>query len=617
MSTSGDAKPKLLTLQDYLDNFPFPEIRPNQREALEQICDAYNSGYRYVVLEAPTGFGKSPVAVCVASTLGSSYTCSATKELQTQYMTDSPYLQTVKGMGEFTCLVREDFERENNFHCSECGPNATFLECQHTTVVHAPCRSNQPGYSVVYDHGKLIDRGCRYKSALIDYQLVHPGTDNERVVFTGNIESQVFNQRDPWLHFTSLTNPRSNFRPCQYFDQRNKGLLATHSILNYSNFQIFLRISDGFIPQKDLLILDEGHLIENEVVRFAEIAVSKRALSRYLRPINVKFIEKFIQKQAYNDDIKAFWVDRFLNPLYDRLLADIPYIESSERRIQAEEYMNNLEWKIYNLDSDPDNWIVTDIDIQKHKVKFKPLDVSKFCGPLLTKCRKNLIMSATILDVDTFCRSIGLPRDQVKFIAIGSDFPIENRPIYPLNVAYLNYASIHSEQVQRLLVQIIDKIMNKFDDKKGIIHTTSYDQVRFIQKYLSVQNQKRLIASDPKIKRDDIIADHINNDNSGRPSVLISPSMKLGLDLKDDRSRFQVIVKVPYPNKGDRWTDMKRERDPAWYDWQTALSLVQAYGRSVRSKDDWAYTFILDSAFKTFLMKVRGILPIWFTEAIR
>jgi hypothetical protein len=32
--------------------------------------------------------------------------------------------------------------------------------------------------------------------------------------------------------------------------------------------------------------------------------------------------------------------------------------------------------------------------------------------------------------------------------------------------------------------------------------------------------------------------------------VLISPSFNTGLDLKDDYARFQIIVKVPYPNKG-------------------------------------------------------------------
>jgi Rad3-related DNA helicase len=120
-----------------------------------------------------------------------------------------------------------------------------------------------------------------------------------------------------------------------------------------------------------------------------------------------------------------------------------------------------------------------------------------------------------------------------------------------------------------------------------------------------------LIATDPKIKRELIVSDHFNND--GR-TVLISPSMRLGLDLKDDRSRFQIIVKIPYPSKVGRWTDVKRDRDSAWYNGQTALALVQAYGRSVRSKDDWAYTFILDSAFDGFIS--RNKLPTWFTEAI-
>ncbi|HEY6883678.1 MAG TPA: hypothetical protein VI278_06535 [Nitrososphaeraceae archaeon] len=38
-----------------------------------EICDAFNSGYKYVILEALTGFGKSHVAIAVAPALGSSY----------------------------------------------------------------------------------------------------------------------------------------------------------------------------------------------------------------------------------------------------------------------------------------------------------------------------------------------------------------------------------------------------------------------------------------------------------------------------------------------------------------------------------------------------------------
>ena len=129
--------------------------------------------------------------------------------------------------------------------------------------------------------------------------------------------------------------------------------------------------------------------------------------------------------------------------------------------------------------------------------------------------------------------------------------------------------------------------MDYHANEKGIIHTTSYSQVNFIESLLSDKNRKRLISTDPEIPRDEIIAKHYNNDNNN--SVLISPSVHTGFDLKDEQSRFQILVKVPYPSFGDRWIKKKQMLDGGkWYRWQTVLKIVQAYGRSVRSKDDWA-----------------------------
>jgi Rad3-related DNA helicase len=122
-------------------------------------------------------------------------------------------------------------------------------------------------------------------------------------------------------------------------------------------------------------------------------------------------------------------------------------------------------------------------------------------------------------------------------------------------------------------------------------------------------------VTDPEIQRDEVIAEHANN--STKPTVLISPSLHTGLDLKNELSRFQIITKVPYPNKGDRWTNAKRQTDQEWYYWQTALKLIQAYGRSIRSNEDWAKTYVLDSAFGYFIKKNKNILPDWFTQAIK
>ena len=121
------------------------------------------------------------------------------------------------------------------------------------------------------------------------------------------------------------------------------------------------------------------------------------------------------------------------------------------------------------------------------------------------------------------------------------------------------------------------------------------------------------MVTDLEIQRDEVISQHAN---STKPTVLISPSLHTGLDLKDQLSRFQIITKVPYPNTADRWTKAKRQMDPEWYYWQTVLRFVQAYGRSIRSKEDWARTYILDSAFTSLVRKNKNMFPDWVIRAI-
>jgi Rad3-related DNA helicase len=262
--------------------------------------------------------------------------------------------------------------------------------------------------------------------------------------------------------------------------------------------------------------------------------------------------------------------------------------------------------------------MVSDIKKENYevvKVELKPLDTSRYCNAVFEKCSKTMIMSATILDHEEFCRNVGLDPEKVKFIQVSSDFPLEHRPIIPLNVAYLNYSNLQSNEVKMALAKAVDNLMTLHKKDKGIIHTTSYEQLNFIKENVSQANARRLVVTDPEIQRDEVIFEHTSS--TVRPTVLISPSLHTGLDLKDELSRFQIITKVPYPNKGDRWTDAKRKMDTDWYYWQTALKLIQAYGRSVRSKDDWAKTYILDSAFGYFVKRNREIIPDWFVQAIR
>ena len=180
-----------------------------------------------------------------------------------------------------------------------------------------------------------------------------------------------------------------------------------------------------------------------------------------------------------------------------------------------------------------------------------------------------------------------------------------------MNVAWLNSKNMIDNLPN--IAKTVNNIMSIHKNEKGIIHTTSYFQLEFIKNNLNKENLSRLIETGPNTDRIEILQKHSRDH---RPTVLISPSFYQGLDLKDDLSRFQIIIKVPYPDLSDKKVAALRKKDMNWYLWNTVVRLTQTYGRSIRSKDDHASTYILDSNINYLLRNANEMFPAWFTEAI-
>ena len=134
-----------------------------------------------------------------------------------------------------------------------------------------------------------------------------------------------------------------------------------------------------------------------------------------------------------------------------------------------------------------------------------------------------------------------------------------------------------------------------------------------IANYLKKNIRSKRILTHNSDNRDEILAKHIS---SKEPTVLLTPSMTEGVDLKDDASRFQIIVKVPYPYLGDPIIRKRMSKNDKWYPMKTAMTIVQAYGRSVRSIDDSAITYILDSDWKRFYRQNKDVFPAGFHECL-
>jgi Rad3-related DNA helicase len=105
--------------------------------------------------------------------------------------------------------------------------------------------------------------------------------------------------------------------------------------------------------------------------------------------------------------------------------------------------------------------------------------------------------------------------------------------------------------------------------------------------------------------QDEVLQDHSLDENG----VLLSSSLWEGVDLKDDLSRFQIIAKVPYSNLSEKRTKVKMQKFPLWYKSQTVTKLLQGLGRSIRNEEDWAITYVLDSATSDLLIRSKPMIP--------
>lgn len=507
--------------------FPFASYRKGQKEALEQARSAFKRGKRFVVIEAPTGSGKSAIAVTMAREANTAFVLTAQKLLQDQYVRDFPDMALMKGRSNYPCLVAP------------------------THAAAAPC-----------------------------------------------IAGRKFPECDD----------------CPYFVAKDVAIAADNAIMNYAYYLAELNYSGGFGP-RDLLVLDEAHNAEASLMSFIGIRIDETALRR------VGIAEKI--PSVFEDEGYFDFADELMPYLKSRAReletqlkqggANAAALEQLKNKQYLDGQFKRLELMLYSRDENDVEWVVERGRSQDGTwLNFKPVTVADFAQDLLfTFGERVLMLSATILDAPTYLRSLGIAPKDAEVIRVASDFPPENRPIYLRPVARLT-----RHYIEKDLPKLVAEIAELFDahpNDKGVIHAHSYKIAAYIAQHLPKHCQKRLVSHFSADGREAALDKH---SRSRAASVLLSPSMTEGVDLVDDLSRWQVICKIPYPYLGDPQVKRRKRLDPSWYDWRTALTVVQAYGRSVRSADDFAVTYVLDADFGSFLKRQRKRLPAWFLEAI-
>jgi Rad3-related DNA helicase len=307
------------------------------------------------------------------------------------------------------------------------------------------------------------------------------------------------------------------------------------------------------------------------------------------------------------DDIAYSYADKIKNIKESTIFKNEPdyeLISKLERR-----YDKAAQAKI-DIATDKDNFIVNDpvkdLNGNFRTISVKPIDVSKFANSFF-ETEYQIFMSATI-DKQNFCDNMGFKKEDVAFVDTPkSPFPINHRTIDLLNIRRLSYGSTEDDEIE--VIKTIDRILDEHSTERGLILTSSISRCQKILRYLSPKNTRRIRICHSKNK-DDKTQDEVITEHASDPTgVLLSSSLWEGVDLKDELSRFQIIAKVPYPNYKEKRTKAKMAKFPLWYTSQTLTKLLQGFGRSIRSEDDWAKTYVLDTAANNVFFKAQQMIP--------
>lgn len=404
---------------------------------------------------------------------------------------------------------------------------------------------------------------------------------------------------------------------CAYKKKKEEFIDGSLGVTNFAYFLNETKFS-GKIPKKQLLIIDEAHNLPDELSKFIEVSFSE------------KFAKSFLDVNIPSGMTAKQFTDWVHESYYPVLLAKKTAFEEGmgryvglSEKIQSGELMklsrkmdllSGHEAKVKTFLSiwDNENWLMEEIPPDEksgRKVQFKPIDVAPYAdGYIHSWGEYVLLMSATLLDIGGYKTLCGISDSNSSELIIPSPFPHENHPII-----YAGVGSMGNNEIEYTLPKIADavrEILKTHPKEKGIIHCGSYKIAWHIKKNVK---SNRLLIHDSS-DRDAVLAKHIA---SKEPTVILSPSMTEGVDLKDDLSRFQVICKVPFPYLGDKLIRKKMHKWDWWYDLQTAKTLIQSVGRSVRNENDKAVTYILDSIWERFYGKNRQLFPENFKKSIQ
>jgi Rad3-related DNA helicase len=535
--------------------------RKEQKEALSFIDSEYqkNKLNKFFLLNLPVGSGKSHLALMIADWYRNNVSKMArvdiitnSKLLQDQYSDTYESISDLKGKENYEC---------ESYSCS-CAQGSEFNRLNKTSCESCPYSFARENY---ISGGMSLTNFYLY----ILYAIYNPKLMENRGAKV-LIVDEAHEFDDVMSDFISIKITESIVKKFNFSNEYDivKTLKSVSSINQYVDFLKFLN----------------GEILSTMEDMEKGMASTPRNIKSDKRDLKISKVLK-----TKNSDVKVM-----------NLITDL------------KQYQLKIEVFLKEYKENPNNWVLESNWNEKTKQKelsLEPIWAYDYLDKyIFSQYDMVFLMSGTILDKNLFCQLNGLDVTKAVYYSIGSPFPLRNRPIYYMPLGKMSFKS--KEDTFKRYIPYIQKLLDKYKNKKGIIHTNSFELAKWIENSIK---DPRLIFHDSSNK-DEILKMHMESEE---PTVIVSPSMDTGVSFDNDSARFQIIAKVPYPSLASQKNKMRQANNPDWYSWKTVSGLIQMSGRPVRSNMDYADTIIIDGGFGDVIKHSSQFLPDWIQEAIK
>ncbi len=271
-----------------------------------------------------------------------------------------------------------------------------------------------------------------------------------------------------------------------------------------------------------------------------------------------------------------------------------------------------------------------------YAVKITPVEVGIAADMLFQTYPLVIFMSSTI-DKKLFCRDLQIDENDTEYLSYESKIEASRRKIikdYQGEKLWPRKLNETGDTEYRntigKIIKKIEEIMKQYPKEKGLILVNSKKEHEDIINGISdYESKKRLTyvnyhsndVNEVQKSNEETLEKHKRKENS----VLISPSMWEGIDLKHDLGRFCIIAKSPFaPGSGALVQAKKRLRpDDRWKEAKDFFTLIQGCGRCTRATDDHSVTYLLEKGCEDLIEQIEEYQERhkdynikWFTDAI-